>query len=275
MTNGTVDGAAGADVRVDGDAGAGGARTPYEGALCAGVLCVSGTGTGVGKTVATAALAATALAAGRSVAVLKPAQTGVGPGEPGDVAAVRRLAGSAVAGRELARYPDPLAPETAARRAGMAYLRPHEVAREAQRLAARHDLVLVEGAGGLLVRYDDAGATLADAARLLAAPVLVVAPAGLGTLNAAALTGEALRARGLRNAGVVVGSWPAAPDLAARCNLRDLPTAAGTALRGLIPEGAGALDPADFRAAAPGWLASALGGIRADGAEASAGARTY
>ncbi len=85
----------------------------------------------------------------------------------------------------------------------------------------------MEGAGGLLVRFDEEGGTLADAAALLGAPVLVVAPAGLGTLNSATLTGEALRARGIGHLGVVVGSWPAAPDLAARCNLADLPEAAG------------------------------------------------
>lgn len=77
------------------------------------VLMVTGTGTDVGKTVTTAALAATALAAGRSVAVLKPAQTGVGPGEDGDADEVVRLAGEVTA-VELARYPDPLAPATAA-----------------------------------------------------------------------------------------------------------------------------------------------------------------
>lgn len=160
------------------------------------VLVVSGTGTEIGKTVVTAAVAAVAVAAGRSVAVLKPAQTGVAPGEPGDVFEVRRLAGEAVTGLELGRFPEPLAPGTAARRSGMAPVRPEQIAEAAEKLATEHDLVLVEGAGGLLVRFDDEGATLADAARLLAAPVLVVTSAGLGTLNTTALTSEALRARG-------------------------------------------------------------------------------
>ncbi|NEB77959.1 AAA family ATPase, partial [Streptomyces sp. SID14478] len=62
----------------------------------ADVLVVTGTGTEIGKTVTTAAVAAVAVAAGRSVAVLKPAQTGVAPGEPGDVDEVVRLAGAAV-----------------------------------------------------------------------------------------------------------------------------------------------------------------------------------
>ncbi|MFF9205044.1 dethiobiotin synthase [Streptomyces sp. NPDC014986] len=223
------------------------------------VMVITGTGTEVGKTVVTAAVAATALAAGRSVAVLKAAQTGVRPGEPGDAEEVARLAG-AVTTDELARYPDPLAPATASRRAGRAPVHPHEVAERAAKLATEHDLVLVEGAGGLLVRFDAAGGTLADAAGLLSAPVLVVAPAGLGTLNASELTVRELRGRGLEPAGVVIGSWPAGPDLAARCNLLDLPDVTGAPLLGAVPAGAGSLAPARFRAAAPRWLAPRLEG---------------
>jgi dethiobiotin synthetase len=223
------------------------------------ILVVTGTGTGIGKTVTTAALAAVALAAGRSVAVVKPAQTGVRGGEAGDVETVARLVG-AVTTRELARYPDPLAPETAARRAGLPTVKPAQVARAVTALARTHDLVLVEGAGGLLVRFDEAGGTLADVATRLGAPVLVVAAAGLGTLSTTALTAEALRTRGLTCPGVVVGSLPARPDLAARCNLDDLPVAAGAPLVGVLPEGAGSLPPSRFRAQAADWLGRALGG---------------
>ncbi|GAA3793147.1 dethiobiotin synthase [Streptomyces chiangmaiensis] len=223
------------------------------------VLVITGTGTEVGKTVTTAAVAAIAVATGRSVAVLKPAQTGVRPDERGDADEVARLSG-AVTTRELARYPEPLAPATAARRAGMRPVGPQEVAEASAELAAGHDLVLVEGAGGLLVRFDDEGGTLADAARLLAAPVLVVAAAGLGTLNSTELTARELRQRGLELAGVVIGSWPAEADLASRCNLADLPVVSKSPLLGALPAGAGAHAPADFRAAAPGWLAPRLGG---------------
>ncbi|MCD7442781.1 dethiobiotin synthase [Streptomyces lincolnensis] len=223
------------------------------------VLVITGTGTEVGKTVATAALAAAALAAGRSVAVLKAAQTGVRPDEPGDAAEVARLAG-AVTAAEVARYPEPLAPATAARRAGREPVRPREVAEAAAKLATEHDLVLVEGAGGLLVRFDAAGGTLADAARLLAAPVLVVASAGLGTLNTTELTARELRSRGLDLTGIVIGNWPDAPDLASRCNLADLPDVSAAPLLGALPAGAGRLAPADFRTRAPGWLAPRLDG---------------
>ncbi|MFJ3640946.1 dethiobiotin synthase [Streptomyces sp. NPDC090108] len=223
------------------------------------VLVISGTGTEIGKTVTTAAVAAAALAAGRSVAVLKAAQTGLRPDERGDADEVARLAG-AVTTAELARYPEPLAPGTAARRAGMPPVRPHEVAEAAAKLATEHDLVLVEGAGGLLVRFDPEGGTLADAAALLGAPVLLVAPAGLGTLNSTELTARELRRRKVELAGVVIGSWPGSPDLASRCNVADLPEVADAPLLGAIPAGAGTLAPAGFRAAAPGWLAARLDG---------------
>ncbi|MYW21173.1 ATP-dependent dethiobiotin synthetase BioD [Streptomyces sp. SID2955] len=223
------------------------------------VLVITGTDTEVGKTVTTAAVAAAALAAGRSVAVLKAAQTGVGPDECGDADEVARLAGP-VTTAEIARFPEPLAPGTAARRAGMAPVHPPEVAERAAKLATEHDLVLVEGAGGLLVRFDADGGTLADVARLLDAPVLVVARAGLGTLNSTELTARELRRRELEFAGVVIGSWPGDPDLATRCNVTDLPGVAGAPLLGALPAGAGALPPTEFRTAAPGWLAPRLEG---------------
>ncbi|GAA3840658.1 dethiobiotin synthase [Saccharothrix violaceirubra] len=223
------------------------------------VLVITGTGTDVGKTVVVAALAALARAEGRRVAVLKPAQTGVGPTEPGDLAEVERLAGP-VTTRELRRYPEPLAPATAARRAGEPTVHPRDIAGAAVTLDETHDLVLVEGAGGLLVRFDDEGATIADAAWALNAPVLVVAHAGLGTLNTTALTAEALLRRGLESVGVVVGRWPVEPDLAARCNLGDLPEAAGAPLLGVLPDGAGGLGRSEFLHVARAGLSPWFGG---------------
>jgi len=223
------------------------------------VIIVTGTGTDVGKTVVTSAIAAVAVAEGERVAVVKPAQTGVPPEGPGDVDEVRRLAGE-ITVRELARYPDPLAPETAARRAGLPTVRPGAVAAAAVDLAASHDLVLVEGSGGLLVRYDADGATLADVAWALSEPALIVADPGLGTLNATALTAETLRRRGIVCAGVIIGRWPRQPDLAARCNLEDLPAVAGASLLGALPDGAAALPPAEFRRLARTWLAPRFGG---------------
>jgi len=230
------------------------------------ILVVTGTGTGVGKTVVTAAIAALARAAGRHVAVVKPAQTGVRDGDPAnsdvpDVDTVVRLSGVTDT-HELVRFPDPLSPEAAARVSGLPPLDVRAAADYVAKLAVERDLVLVEGAGGLLVRYDEAGATLADLAAALDARVLVVAAAGLGTLNHTALTCEALSARGLACAGVVVGSWPREPGLADVQNLADLPVAAGGPLAGVLPEGAGALSREDFLRVAREGLGSSLGGAR-------------
>ncbi|WP_020392000.1 dethiobiotin synthase [Kribbella catacumbae] len=216
------------------------------------VLFVTGTDTGVGKTVVTAALAASAV--GR-VAVVKPAQTGVTADEPGDLQEVQRLTGLDDL-HEGVRLLEPLAPTTAGRRQGVALPSVDEHAQTIEKLAADRDLVLVEGAGGLLVGLDDDGNDLADLAAGLEIPFafVVVARAGLGTLNHAGLTVEALRARGLPIAGLVIGSWPAEPDLAEQCNLDDLPTTTGVPVIGRVPAGAGDLDREAFVAAAAGWF---------------------
>lgn len=220
--------------------------------MTSNVLFVTGTGTGVGKTVVTAALAT--LATGR-VAVLKPAQTGIEGA--GDCARITRLAGE-VTTVERARYPDPLAPATAARRVGQAGVSTGEITEEIRRLAGTHDLVLAEGAGGLLVPLHEDGSTLADAARAVSAPVLVVCPAGLGALNLAALTVRAVRQHDCHCPGLVIGSEPAEPDLAVRCNRADLPWVTGVPLLGSMPEGAGELSGGRFHEVARNALEPAL-----------------
>ncbi|HUN33370.1 MAG TPA: dethiobiotin synthase [Trebonia sp.] len=239
----------------------------------AGILVITGTSTGVGKTVITAAIAGLASAAGKSVAVVKPAQTGVDPAAPDqsdvpDADVITRLSGVTDT-HELARFPDPLSPEAAARRSGQPPLDVEAAAAYIAKLATERDLVLVEGAGGLLVRYDPAGRTLADLAIALVTQcpgvpvsVVIVATAGLGTLNHTALTAEALRSRHLPCAGVVIGSWPADPGLAERENLSDLPVAAAAPLLGFLPAGTGTLSPAEFLATARTGLRPALGGTR-------------
>jgi dethiobiotin synthetase len=229
-----------------------------------GVLFITGTGTGVGKTIVTAAVAALASAAGRRVAVVKLAQTGVhdGPGsDTPDLDTVTRLAGVTDT-HELARFPDPLSPEAAARVSGLPPVEFGRAAALVATLADTRDLVLVEGAGGLLVRYDGEGGTIADLAVAVDAPALIVTAAGLGTLNHTALTLEATAARKVAVAGVVVGSWPRDPGLAERENLADLETLARGPLAGLLPEGSGSLPAGAFLTVARDGLARSLGGRR-------------
>jgi dethiobiotin synthetase len=220
------------------------------------VLVVTGTDTGVGKTVVTAALAVAIRADGGSPYVVKPAQTGVAPGDPGDLDDVRRLAGD-VPGHEGVRLRAPLAPDTAGRLEGVE-LPGLAAQRDGVIEAARDHDVLVEGAGGVLV---DLGRRwnlldLAQSVIHVGVPLgfVVVARAGLGTLNHAALTVQAIHHRELPVHGVVIGSWPADPDVAATQNLVDLPSMTGVPILGRIPEGAGALPAAAFAAGVANWV---------------------
>ncbi len=208
------------------------------------LLVVTGTGTGVGKTVATAALASCAHQAGIGVTVCKPVQTGTDDGDD-DLADVARLAGVTEL-VSLDRYPLPMAPVAAAERAGAALPSLTELLETVGDADRPGRLTLVEGAGGLLVELGQAGSTLADLAGELAAPVLVVAGAELGTLNHTALTLEALATRGLDAAGLVIGSWPAEPDEVADSNRQALARLAP--LRAVLPAGAAAMGASEFAA---------------------------
>lgn len=227
-----------------------------------GIVLVTGTDTDVGKTVVTAAITAAASAAGLRVAVVKPGQTGVLAGEASDIDVVVRLAGPATA-RTLSTYPDPLAPLIAARLRSLEPLELYAVVDAVRAEAKAHDLVLVEGAGGLLVpmglRPSGQPWTLADLAVTLDAPTVVVARAGLGTLNHTALTVEALERRGVA-AGVVLGAWPTEPELVHWANLTEL----APQLFGALPDGAGGMDPGVFRRSASGWLTPRLYGVLDD-----------
>ena len=217
------------------------------------IRIVTGTGTGVGKTIATAALA---VVSPGPVTVVKPVQSGVGDGSPSDAEVVHALTGCAV--EEWTRLDEPLAPDTAARRAGVQIPPVSEYADRLASLGPGDGTVLVEGAGGLLVRLDTDGGTLLDLAASLAervpVEVVVVVTAGLGTLNHTELTVGALRARGLEVSGLIIGSWPQQPDLAERCNLEDLPRVSDVPLLAVLPEGAGTLGRDEFRAQSEGWF---------------------
>jgi dethiobiotin synthase len=218
------------------------------------VLIVTGTGTDVGKTVVTAALAA---CANGTVAVVKLAQTGVAPGEPGDLAEIIRLSGCSEV-HEFARYPDPLSPHHAAIMSGIPALDQGEAALRIADLDNSHDLVLVEGAGGLLVPYDPLGWTIYDLGIELDAEFLLVTSAGLGTINHTALTVRTL-AQSSTRAGIIIGSWPAKPGLAERCNVFDLARMASrSALSGALPERMAAAT--DFPQQARAALAPQFGG---------------
>ncbi len=222
-------------------------------------LLVTGATAGVGTTVVTAALAAVAVAAGRRCTVLKPAQTGVAQDAPGDVGQVGLLVPQARL-VELVRYPDALSPAAAARACGRDPLDPARCAQAVLDAERDADLVLVEGSGGLLTRYDEDGFTMAGLARTMQLPVLVVTAAGLGSLDTTALTLEVTASRGLDLLGLVVGAWPADPDLATRSDVGDLEMLGARPLLGALPAGVGTARPQEFLRAATDGLGPSLGG---------------
>lgn len=175
-------------------------------------LFITGTDTGVGKTVVTAALAALLKAAGIRVCVYKPVQTGSPESEPAeDLVTVKRLAGEGV--ETVATYvlPEPAAPFVADT-AGV--IDPARLVMEYKRLKKQYDVVLVEGAGGLRVPIAE-GTETGDLIRLMNTPVLVVARPDLGTLNHTLLTVEALLHREFEVWGVVMSNYPKSPPSAA------------------------------------------------------------
>ena len=208
-------------------------------------LFVTVTDTGVGKTVAACVLIRALRRRGIDAAGMKAVETGVGEGGPLDALALREASGG---GDPLdlvcpQRFPLAASPAVAAAAAGAAVdLRSIHAAFAA--LSARHDCVFVEGAGGLLVPLT-ASVCMADLARDLSLPLLVVARARLGTINHILLTLEVARGRGLPLAGVVIsrGSEPISPP--DRRNLDHLRELLGRLWLGEIPRlGAGAEAPA-------------------------------
>lgn len=180
---------------------------------------VAGTDTGVGKTLASAALLHGLRRAGRRAVGMKPVAAGAAcvQGTWQNEDAVRLRAASGVAVPPELDNPvllrDPVSPHLAARWQGLR-IDIDEIVRRYRMLAQRADTVIVEGAGGFFVPLSDAE-TGADLAQALALPVLLVVGLRLGCLNHALLTASAIRASGLFLAGWVanrIDPWMEAVD---------------------------------------------------------------
>lgn len=193
-------------------------------------IFVTGTGTEVGKTVVAAAIARTLAAEGRSVAVFKPAVTGLddpADGHPPDHELLRSAAGSAQSDEQVApyRYGPPASPRLAAAMAGEE-IDPARLRAAAQAAAESAEALVCEGVGGLLVPLAP-GYLVRDLAADLGYPLVVVAAPGLGTINHTLLTIESARAAGLEVAAVVLNPWPEAPSEIERDNRKTIAALAG------------------------------------------------
>jgi dethiobiotin synthetase len=201
-------------------------------------IFITGTDTGVGKTVVAAVLARLLRMRGLSVGVMKPVTSGCRE-ENGSLVSDDALllcqAAGVVFSDDVAPYllREPLAPAEAARQDGVVidFGRIHE---SFDRLSACHDFVIVEGAGGLMVPLAG-GLLVADLARLLGLSLLVVARPNLGTINHTVLTCFAAHQMELKVAGVVINNYPDSPGLAERSAAHHIGSLCGAAVLGIWP----------------------------------------
>lgn len=205
-------------------------------------LFVTATDTGVGKTVLTAGLALAFEARGRRTGVMKPVQSGNLALDPlGDAMVLREWTGVRESADELNVYAleTAVAPLVAARAEGRS-LELEPVLRRAEELAARYELLLVEGAGGLLVPLGDDW-TVADLAAALGFPLLIVARPGLGTVNHTVLTLRVARALGLDPVGVVLNGYRPDSDPSVEANPSLIESFGHVRVLGCVPWLAGEL----------------------------------
>ncbi len=168
---------------------------------------LTGTDTNVGKTVATAALAVALRRTGANVGVMKPVETGAARDGTSSVSDARRLRECCAPNESMEllnpyRFPLPVAPADAAHRAG-AQIELPTILKAYRALAGRHDYMLVEGVGGVLVpltHTEDVRSLI----KLLELPCLIVSRTGLGAVNHTRLTLMCLREADIPVAGVLL-----------------------------------------------------------------------
>jgi dethiobiotin synthetase len=199
-------------------------------------LFVTGTDTGVGKSVVAAAVCAGLAAQGRRVAAFKPVVTGLDD-PPGDWPYDHELLAS-VTGQEPAavapwQFGPPASPHLAAQLDG-ATLEPAELQAAARRAGAYADALVCEGVGGLMVPITP-GYLVRDFALDLAMPLVIASRPGLGTINHTLLTLEAARAAGLDPVAVVMTPWPSEPNRLEQSNRETVEQLGGVAVATLPP----------------------------------------
>lgn len=198
-------------------------------------IFVTGTDTGVGKTVVSAAVGWTLKQSGKKAVVMKPVQTGADGQGHMDIEFVQRVLRTNYPLDQVCpyRFPYPLAPLVAANLVGEK-IDIERIKSSFYEISSTHDVVIVEGAGGLLVPITE-DYLMSDLAMDLGLPVLLVVRPGLGTLNHTLLTLESAKGRGLNVLGVVINQFPSNPGLAERTNPELILRMSGKNILGVIP----------------------------------------
>ncbi|MGE5174465.1 MAG: dethiobiotin synthase [Betaproteobacteria bacterium] len=208
---------------------------------------ITGTDTGVGKTFVATGIAAYLKHSGVDVGVMKPAETGCsmrqGRSIPGDTVKLMKAAGvrDALDLVNPYRFRKPLAPSSAAKLAGKEIV-PGRILHAFRILSSKHDFMIVEGAGGIMVplwhKY-----TYLDLARTMGLPVIVVTRPSLGTINHTLLTVAALREKGLEIAGIVINyAQKRRAGLAENTSPSVIEEMSGVRILGIVPYGAREFD---------------------------------
>ena len=202
-------------------------------------LFITGTDTGVGKTIVTGGLAAILRARGVAVGVMKPAETGCALADgnliPSDAAFLRTMSGVQDPLETVVpyRFREPLAPAVAAEREG-AHISTPKLVEHFEKIAARYDFTLVEGAGGLLVPLN-AEYLILDLIKLLKLPILIVARADLGTINHTLLTVRCARHEKVPIAGIVLNTLSSKRSMAAKNNRNVIAGLTDVPVWGVLP----------------------------------------
>ena len=226
-------------------------------------LFITGTDTGVGKTVLAGAICAALAADGRKVGAFKPVVTGLdeelaeaeaGERWPRDHELLAAAAGSGQSPDEVAplRFGPPVSPHLAAEQAD-SQIDPRKLVDHARGIGDNAEVVICEGVGGLLVPLTP-GYLVRDLAVDLDLPLVVAARPGLGTINHTLLTIEAARAGGLDVAAVVLTPWPNEPAAMLRSNRETLEALGGLQVCGLPHTSPGALALAASDLPVEDWL---------------------
>lgn len=199
-------------------------------------IFITGTDTGVGKTHVTALILSELRRRGIRAAAFKPIACGMGGRHDAEIYAGLMEHEQPLDVINPIYLRDPLAPSVAARRERKR-IDLRRIIRAYHQLADEYSVVLVEGAGGLLVPIRR-NYFVADLARTLKLPLLVVARLGLGTINHSLLTVRAARAMGLQVRGIVLNDTIGGKrSLAEQTNIKTVPEFCGERLLGVIPHG--------------------------------------